>query len=236
MSVDASIPKALYQANVGLALRLATLLQENGAQWFDLFAAEANERLTEARAQRDANREAQAESGRVLPSPEQMLRWMHSHPSRWQGLLTQAVGHQLRFIEGVQSALQQWQSECAEAFGNVAPGLWGAGMSPGLMSMGGVREMAASMQDFIARFVPSVEGVSTQASSARAAPTAAAPQKAKARTSASTPATAKSSKPAKPAKPAAKVGTKVPVKTKESPRKPRPTVAAVTRSRRSKAP
>ncbi len=233
MTLDSSIPKALYQANVGLALRLATLLQENGAQWFDLFAAEANERLTEARAQRDANRQAQAESSSALPSPEQMLRWMHSHPSRWQGLLTQAAGHQLRFIEGVQSALQQWQSECAEAFGNVAPGLWGAGMPPGLMSMGGVREMAASMQDFIARFVPSVELVSAQASSARAVPAATAPRKAKVRTSASEPAAAKSSKPAKPA---AKVGTKAPVKPKEAPRKPRPTVGTVTRSRRSKAP
>ena len=40
-----SVPKALYQANIDLALRIAALLQEHGQQWYDLFADEAGVRL-----------------------------------------------------------------------------------------------------------------------------------------------------------------------------------------------
>ncbi len=244
MSVDASIPKALYQANVALALRLATLLQENGAQWFDLFAAEANERVLEARAQREATESDTPSHTPALPTPEQMLRWMQGQPNRWQSLLSQAAGHQLRFIEGVQSALQQWQSDCAAALALAGSGPWGAEMPKALMSLGGMGEMTTSMQEFMARFVPAFQAHGSHLHGARDRVTTPAKPASQVSeptaTKAPTPKPSKSASKPKPRTAGKATASKAGLGAAESPpsqvSKPRPVPGTVTRSRRSKTP
>ncbi len=245
MSIDASIPKALYQANIDLALRIAALLQESGAQWFDLFADEANARLQQAT--------AQAEKPGIDPRsslpPDLALKWMQLNPGRWQALLMQAANHQSRFAEGLQAALHQWQAASGEAFAKAAIG-GVPGVPDALKSMPGWQDMADMMQGFVANFVPPFEMAVTTKTTPRApakpvatpAPAAvkpAAKKAAPARKSAPSKAAAKTSKTS-----AGKAGadkstaaktkaTKASTRTKAA-KTPKPTAATVSRSRRSK--
>lgn len=148
MREDASVPKALYQANIDLALRIAALLQENGAQWFDLFAAEANARL-------EAGVTGSKDSAFPLP-PELALKWGQVNPIRWQALLAQAANNQARFAEGLQAALTQWQAACSDAF-EVASGKLLPDAPDLLASVPGWQELGESMREFVARWVPGFE-------------------------------------------------------------------------------
>lgn len=263
MEIDASVPKALYQANIDLALRIAALLQESGAQWFDLFADEANARLQEATAQG----KQPAAAGKPM-SPDMALKWMQANPGRWQALLMQAANNQSRFAEGLQAALQQWQAACSDTLGAAAMEVF-PGAPAGLESLPGWQEMTGLMQGFIARFVPQFEASSaTKATPRKPAESATAPQpvtaKSPAAKSPARKASARKTAPSKPAKPAVtpepvvtkssaaktagkksarkpaqsgKVG-KTDAKTTSAPSKagktPSPAPTAVTRSRRSK--
>lgn len=179
MSLDASVPKALYQANIDLALRIAALLQESGTQWFDLFAAEANARLDEAAAPGGPFAHGfPAEWAAMLP-PDLALKWSRLNPARWHALLTRAVANQTRFAEGLQAALLQWKAACSDAFetavADVLPDAAGD-----LSALPGWQAMTDSMQEFMARWMPSIEVSLTGSSDHASEPenAAAAPQSA----------------------------------------------------------
>lgn len=231
MEIDASVPKALYQANVDLALRIAALLQESGAQWFDLFAEEANARLQEATAQG----KQPGATGKPL-SPDMALKWMQANPGRWQALLMQAANNQSRFAQGLQAALQQWQAACADTLGTAAMEVF-PGAPAGLESLPGFKDMADLMQGFVAHFVPKVDAGATAKAPPRAEPAAASRPAAK--SSASKTADRKPARKTTPAgtSAAGKAGAKASSasgKAGKAPRAPKPAPAAVTRSRRSK--
>jgi hypothetical protein len=141
-----SVPKALYQANIDLALRIAALLQEQGQQWFDLFADEAGVRLKQGLAGMDRFR--RDFSIDTLP---QMPVDLSDHfnaldAERWQALLAKAIEHQSRFSVGVQSALDDWQGACSQLLGEALP----QGVSPGFAraaaAVPGLGEMFSSLQ------------------------------------------------------------------------------------------
>ncbi len=152
MSLDASVPKALYQANIDLALRIAGLLQENGAQWFELFAAEANARLDEAT---QSGKQGFGPFAGYASSLSQGVAppWARLNPDRWHALMTQMVASQSHFAEGLQAALQRWQMACSEAFETASAELF-PGAPAGFVDLPGWEEMAGLVRNFVAQFVP----------------------------------------------------------------------------------
>lgn len=167
MSFDASVPKALYQANIDLALGIAALLQESGAQWFELFGAEANARLAEAAG--EAYR-SEHDPRTVPAGPLQsgvILKWAQSNPARWQSLLLQAANHQSHFAEGLQAALQRWQAACTGAIQSVAGPI--PGLAGGPAALPGWQEMTDLVQGLMAPFVPSFKPVARKPAQAASA-------------------------------------------------------------------
>ncbi len=246
MSLDASIPKALYQANIDLALRIAALLQENGKQWFDLFAEEASTRLEEGLSQAGSfGQGLSLEKLASLPA-DAATQFLQIDLGRWQTLLSSAVENQSHFAEGVQEALSQWQDACSDAFDAV-----GSGRLPeppvGLAVLPGLSDMAASIRRFMAQAIPAVDTIATppRKPAPTPAPKAAAGKPAAKKAVAKKAATKKpvAAKPAKPAaaKPAAKSAKPAPRKaaakapaTLAPAIAPKPLPAVVTMSRRSK--
>lgn len=146
-----SVPKALYQANIDLALRIAALLQEHGQQWFDLFADEAGVRLKQGLTGMDRFR--RDFSIDTLP---QMPVDFSDHfnaldAERWQSLLAKAIEHQSHFSAGVQSALDDWQGACSQLLGEALP----QGVSPSLAraaaAVPGLGEMFSSLQQMVVK-------------------------------------------------------------------------------------
>lgn len=245
MSLDASIPKALYQANIDLALRIAALLQENGKQWFDLFAEEASTRLEEGLSQAGSfGQGLSLEKLASLPA-DAATQFLQIDLGRWQTLLSSAVENQSHFAEGVQEALSQWQGACSDAFDAVA-----SGRLPeppvGLAVLPGLSDMAASIRRFMAQAIPAVDTFVAPRKPApvpKPAPDKPAPARPAAKktvakkTAAKKPAVAKATVPAaKPARPAPrKAASKAPT-TLAPALAPKPLPAVVTASRRSKKP
>lgn len=253
MSLDASIPKALYQANIDLALRIAALLQENGKQWFDLFAEEASTRLEEGLSQAGSlGKGMSLEKLAALPA-DAATQFLQIDVGRWQTLLSHAVDNQSQFAHGVQEALSQWQDACSGAFDAVALGRVPE-LPAGLAVLPGLSDMAASIRRFMAQAIPGAEpAMAARKPSPAPAPQAAAKNPA--------PAKAAAKKAAAKKQPARKVAAKKPeVKApavkkstkaaKSAPRKvatktaaplapalaPKPLPALVTASRRSRKP
>ena len=162
MSVDASIPKALYQANIDLALRIAALLQENGKQWFDLFAEEASTRLEEGLSQvAGFGQSLSLEKLSSLPA-DAATQLLQVDMGRWQALLASAVENQSHFAEGVQQALKQWQGACSNAF-DVADFGQLPQMPTSLAVLPGLSDMAASIRHFMAQTMPAMDAFVTPA-------------------------------------------------------------------------
>lgn len=158
MTVDASIPKALYQANIDLALRIAALLQENGKQWFDLFAEEASTRFDEGVSSFGAlGSEFSLEKLAALPA-DAAAQFLQLDVSRWQAMITHAVENQTLFSDGLQEALREWQAACSEAFDAVGSGVL-PNLGGGLSALPGFSDVAMSFQRFMAQAVPSVSAV-----------------------------------------------------------------------------
>ena len=228
MSIDASIPKALYQANIDLALRIAALLQESGAQWFDLFADEANARLQQATAQAE---QPGIDPRSPLP-PDMALKWMQLNPGRWQALLMQAANKQSHFAEGLQAALHQWQAASSEAFGKAAVGGL-PGVPDALKSLPGWQEMTDMMQGFVANFVPPFEmAVTTKAAPRESAKPVATPAPAAVKPAATKPA---ATKPAATKPAAAKPAATKPAATKPAPSRKSPANKATAKSSKAGA-
>ena len=158
MTVDASIPKALYQANIDLALRIAALLQENGKQWFDLFAEEASTRFDEGVSSFGAlGSEFSLEKLAALPA-DAAAQFLQLDVGRWQAMVSHAVENQALFSDGLQEALTQWQTACSEAFDAVGSGVLPS-LGGGLSALPGFSDVAMSFQRFMAQAVPSVSAV-----------------------------------------------------------------------------
>lgn len=165
MSVDASIPKALYQANIDLALRIAALLQENGKQWFDLFAEEASTRLEEGLSQAAGfGQGLSLEKLSSLPA-DAATQFLQIDMARWQALLSSAVENQSHFAEGVQQALKQWQGACSGAFDTANFGRL-PDVPMGLAALPGLSDMTASIRRFMAQAMPAMDTLVTPARSA----------------------------------------------------------------------
>jgi len=141
-----SIPKALYQANIDLALRIAALLQEHGQQWFDLFADEAGARLGQGLAGVDRfRREFSLDRLTSLPA-DLSTHFGTLDAERWQALLAKAVEHQSRFSRGVQSALDDWQGACSQLLAKAVPPGGSAAMADALAAVPGLADVLASLQ------------------------------------------------------------------------------------------
>lgn len=144
----ASVPKALYQANIDLALRIAALLQENGKQWFDLFSDEAGMRLEQGLSHADRfRRDFSLDKLATLPS-DLSEHFLNLDAERWQALLNQAMGHQSRFSEGVQSALDAWKDACATALEQGKSDTSGLGAGA-LAAIPGLEEVFSSFQRMV---------------------------------------------------------------------------------------
>ncbi|MEJ5207319.1 hypothetical protein [Denitratimonas sp. CY0512] len=158
MTVDASIPKALYQANIDLALRIAALLQENGKQWFDLFAEEASTRFDEGVSSFGAlGSEFSLEKLAALPA-DAAAQFLQLDVGRWQAMISHAVENQTLFSDGLQEALREWQAACSEAFDAVGSGVL-PNLGGGLSALPGFSDVAMGFQRFMAQAVPSVSAV-----------------------------------------------------------------------------
>jgi len=158
VTVDASIPKALYQANIDLALRIAALLQENGKQWFDLFAEEASTRFDEGVSSFGAlGSEFSLEKLAALPA-DAAAQFLQLDVGRWQAMVSHAVENQALFSDGLQEALREWQAACSEAFDAVGSGVLPS-LGGGLSALPGFSDVAMSFQRFMAQAVPSVSAV-----------------------------------------------------------------------------
>ena len=242
MTVDASIPKALYQANIDLALRIAALLQENGKQWFDLFAEEAGTRLDEGLSGFGGG--FSLEKLASLPA-DATTQFLQIDVGRWQALLSHAVDNQSHFADGLQGALKDWQASCAEAFDAAA-----TGVLPKLGSFSvlpGLSDVAASFQRFVAQAIPAANAPRhARPAAPEPAPRPAAAKPAKkpaAKKAAVRPATPKpkaapapdKAAPARAARPARKAAVKAPVKLAPV-LAPTPLPAVVTTPRKSKKP
>lgn len=212
-----SVPKALYQANIDLALRIAALLQEHGQQWYDLFADEAGVRLGQGlagvdRFRRDFSLDA------LPPLPVDFAGHFDAlDAERWQALLAKAIDHQSRFSVGVQAALEDWQGACTQLLGEALPKGALPDLSQLIESVPGLGEILSSLQQLGAR-------------GGRVAAAAAAPKPAKPLSE--KPAAAGKAGTAKaPAKPAAKKVAKTPAKAAKA-----PTKAAKAPTKAAKAP
>lgn len=169
MSVDASIPKALYQANIDLALRIAALLQESGKQWFDLFAEETGTRMDEGLAQaRDLSQGFSLDRLAALPSGA-LAHLLSNDMERWQALFAHLVDTQTHFAAGVQAALKAWQSECSEAFDQAGSRFLPQSTSAWVSSLPGADEVMSSIQQWLGQWLPT----GAVAAGAGAAPAAA---------------------------------------------------------------
>lgn len=141
-----SIPKALYQANIDLALRIAALLQEHGQQWFDLFADEAGARLGQGLAGVDRfRREFSLDRLTSLPA-DLSTHFGTLDAERWQALLGKAVEHQSRFSRGVQAALDDWQGACSQLLAKAVPPGGSASVADALAAVPGLADVLASLQ------------------------------------------------------------------------------------------
>ncbi|HRO86675.1 MAG TPA: hypothetical protein PLH21_01390, partial [Chiayiivirga sp.] len=146
-----SVPKALYQANIDLALRIAALLQEHGQQWYDLFADEAGVRLGQGlagvdRFRRDFSLDA------LPPLPVDFAGHFDAlDAERWQALLAKAIDHQSRFSVGVQAALEDWQGACTQLLGEALPKGALPDLSQLIESVPGLGEILSSLQQLGAR-------------------------------------------------------------------------------------
>ncbi|HRN59816.1 MAG TPA: hypothetical protein PLI44_06225 [Chiayiivirga sp.] len=219
-----SVPKALYQANIDLALRIAALLQEHGQQWYDLFADEAGVRLGQGlagvdRFRRDFSLDA------LPPLPVDFAGHFDAlDAERWQALLAKAIDHQSRFSVGVQAALEDWQGACTQLLGEALPKGALPDLSQLIESVPGLGEILSSLQQLGAR--------GGRVAAAPAAPKPAKPLSEK-------PAAAGKVGTAKaPAKPAAKTVAKTPAKAAKAPTKAAkaPTKAAKAPTKAAKAP
>lgn len=210
-----SVPKALYQANIDLALRIAALLQEHGQQWYDLFADEAGVRLGQGlagvdRFRRDFSLDA------LPPLPVDFAGHFDAlDAERWQALLAKAIDHQSRFSAGVQAALEDWQGACTQLLGEALP----KGVLPDLgqliESVPGLGEILSSLQQLGAR------GGRVGAAAA-VSPVASKPAKPLSEKPAAAGKAGTAKAPAKPAaktvaKPAAKTVAKTPAKAAKAP-------------------
>ncbi len=159
-----SVPKALYQANVDLALRIAALLQEHGQQWFDLFADEAGVRLGQGLAGMDRFRH-EFPIDRLASLPAELAG---SFPTldaeRWKTLLSKAIGHQARFSDGVQGALESWRESCSQVLGKAMPAEALPDLARAVESLPGLGELFAPFQQLMAQTSP--RAASTVASDA----------------------------------------------------------------------
>lgn len=236
MTVDASIPKALYQANIDLALRIAALLQENGKQWFDLFAEEASTRFDEGVSSFGAlGSEFSLEKLAALPA-DAAAQFLQLDVSRWQAMITHAVENQTLFSDGLQEALREWQAACSEAFDAVGSGVL-PNLGGGLSALPGFSDVAMSFQRFMAQAVPSVSAVysasvgsKTDKTAEKAKPaSAAAARTAEKKPAAETP---PGNKPAR--KPAAKAANK-PVKKTAKKAATKATAKTATSAKKSAA-
>ena len=223
-----SVPKALYQANIDLALRIAALLQEHGQQWYDLFADEAGVRLGQGlagvdRFRRDFSLDA------LPPLPVDFAGHFDAlDAERWQALLAKAIDHQSRFSVGVQAALEDWQGACTQLLGEALPKGALPDLSQLIESVPGLGEILSSLQQLGAR------GGRVGAAAA-VSPVASKPAK----PLSEKPAAAGKVGTAKaPAKPAAKTVAKTPAKAAKAPTKAAkaPTKAAKAPTKAAKAP
>lgn len=154
MPSEISIPKALYQANIDLALRIAALLQENGKQWFDLFSEEAEVCMDERMVQADELGHAPLlERLAALPT-DAMAHFMGTDLERWQAVLAHVVDSQSHFSSGLQAALQDWQSACTQAFGHASGGALPEAMSQALP---GLNDILGAFQQMMNQVLPSAE-------------------------------------------------------------------------------
>ncbi len=146
-----SVPKALYQANIDLALRIAALLQEHGQQWFDLFADEAGMRLGQGLAGVDRfRRDFSLDALTALPA-DLAGHFGALDAERWQSLLAKAIDHQSRFSAGVQAALENWQEACSQLLGEALPPRAFPDMSQVMAVVPGLGEILSPRQRPMAR-------------------------------------------------------------------------------------
>ncbi|MCX7556578.1 hypothetical protein OS187_07040 [Xanthomonadaceae bacterium JHOS43] len=244
MNLDASIPKALYQANIDLALRIAALLQENGKQWFDLFAEEASTRLEEGLSQAGSlGRGLSLEKLASLPA-DAATQFLQIDLGRWQALLSSAVQNQSHFADGLQEALGQWQAACTEAFDTVTSGDV-LDPSAALAALPGFPDMTASLRRFMTQMVPAMDAlvVPRKPAPAPAAKKAAAEkpaveEPAEKKSAVKKPASSKAATPTAgtPAQPARRKAAKKAPDARAPALTPKPLPAVVTASRKSRKP
>ncbi len=148
----ASVPKVLYQANIDLAMRIAALLQEQGRQWFDLFAQEAGMRLEQGLSHADRFR--RDFSLEKLPALSESLaeHFLELDTERWQALFAQTAGHQKRFAEGLQAALQEWQAACSGAAEQMAAS--GAAPAAAVPSLPGLGDLLGAFERALSQVLP----------------------------------------------------------------------------------
>ncbi len=143
MSSKASIPTELYQANVDLAVRIASLLQENGKSWIDLFTDASGFNPSSAWPEFRAGGAFSLEKLASLPA-DAVSKLFKGDNAYWKNLFSSAVKNQHSFAEGLREAVEAWQSanrKALEKAGGSVAGVFG--------ELKGVPELFGVFKDYL---------------------------------------------------------------------------------------
>ncbi|MFT3755307.1 MAG: phasin family protein [Pseudoxanthomonas sp.] len=117
---DASqLPLSLYKANLELQTRLGKLLQESSRQWIDYSYRLANDGIAESNAEIEELLQTNDWQKLATLPAESFWRQVQQRFGDSQALAQIAAAAQTEFTHGVQEAMQAWQKETAEAFGDL---------------------------------------------------------------------------------------------------------------------
>jgi len=207
MSSKASIPTELYQANVDLAVRIASLLQENGKSWIDLFADASV--MNPASIWPDLRGDGQFSLEKLASlSAETAGKLFKGDGNYWKRVFSTAVQNQQNFAEGLREAVDAWQAANRKALDKA-----GSSVSDLLGELPGAAELFGAFKHYIET---PAKAASTRTKPVASAASAPKPRKAP---KAVKPATAKkaSAKPAAKQPAAAKPATSKKPATTKSP-------------------
>ncbi|MFT3761332.1 MAG: phasin family protein [Pseudoxanthomonas sp.] len=117
MSNANELPLNLYKANLELQARLGKLLQESSRQWIDYGYRLVNDGIAESNAEIDELLQTEDWQKLATLPAESFWRQLQQRFGDSQAVMQIAAAAQTDFARGLQEAVQAWQKETAEAFG-----------------------------------------------------------------------------------------------------------------------
>lgn len=115
-----TLPLDLFKAQLELQLQLNRLLQESGQQWLEHAARTAPEDVAGTGAEIESLHQSDSWQELATLPAQAFWRQAHLHMGHTQALAQSTVATQMAFAQGLQQALQSWQSRVAETVGGAS--------------------------------------------------------------------------------------------------------------------